>query len=290
MLEAGSSGMMLTLTPMSAGSAMIMVTGVDSGSRSIAEVTYSASVDRAETTYMVEASEMSVMEGGDAVTITATASQAVMADTLIELHYAGTTAGEADYSLDPMTITIAEGGTAGTAMLMATDDDEVEGMESLTLNAVMGSVIVGSLTLEVGDNDMEITYTLSGAEDMNLVEGGSAELTATARSAVRMDTEVMIMRDGASTASGDDYSAESIMIMTGETTGMTTVMAVEDGEPDSGSGSPEMLTLYGMVDGMQTNSVSFYLWDAAVPALPVIAQLLLAVFLAIGGYRRYLRR
>ena len=41
---------------------------------------------------------------------------------------------------------------------------------------------------------------------------------------------------------------------------------------------------------MQTNSVSFYLWDAAVPALPVIAQLLLAAFLAIGGYRRYLRR
>ena len=40
----------------------------------------------------------------------------------------------------------------------------------------------------------------------------------------------------------------------------------------------------------ETNALSFYLWDAAVPALPVIAQLLLAAFLAIGGYRRYLRR
>ena len=48
--------------------------------------------------------------------------------------------------------------------------------------------------------------------------------------------------------------------------------------------------LYAMVDGMETNSVSFNIWDAAVPALPVIAQLLLAAFLAIGGYRRYLRR
>ena len=36
--------------------------------------------------------------------------------------------------------------------------------------------------------------------------------------------------------------------------------------------------------------VSLYIWDAAVPALPIIAQLLLAAFLAIGGYRRYLRR
>ena len=52
----------------------------------------------------------------------------------------------------------------------------------------------------------------------------------------------------------------------------------------------EMLTLEGRVGAMKTNALSFYLWDAAVPALPIIAQLLLAAFLAIGGYRRYLRR
>ena len=46
----------------------------------------------------------------------------------------------------------------------------------------------------------------------------------------------------------------------------------EDGAPDAGSGDPEMLVLYGMVDGMQTNSVTFMLWDMAVPALPLIAQ------------------
>ena len=41
-----------------------------------------------------------------------------------------------------------------------------------------------------------------------------------------------------------------------------------------------------MVEG----EVKLYLWDAAVPALPIIAQLLLAGILGIGGYRRYLRR
>ncbi len=297
-LEVSASGMMLTLTPMSAGDAMVMVEAVDSASKSIVAVMYDATVDRAETTYMLTASEMSVMEGGDAVTITATAKQEVLAETMIELQYAGTSASEDDYSLEPKMITIAAGGTVGTTMLTATDDDEVEGMESLTLNAVIESMIVDSLTLEVGDNDMEVTYTLS-SEDEHIVEGdmdhangtkAAATLTATASSAVLVDTEVMIMRDGASTASADDYSAESITIEAGDTTGTTMVMALEDNEPDSDSGSPEMLTLYGMVDGMQTNSVSFYLWDAAVPALPVIAQLLLAAFLAIGGYRRYLRR
>ena len=52
----------------------------------------------------------------------------------------------------------------------------------------------------------------------------------------------------------------------------------------------EVLVLFAMADNIQSNSLEFNLWDAAVPALPVIAQLLLAAFLAIGGYRRYLRR
>ena len=54
----------------------------------------------------------------------------------------------------------------------------------------------------------------------------------------------------------------------------------------------EMLTLFLVVDGMQMTdkSVSFYIWDAAVPALPVIGQLLLAALMAVGGYRRYRRR
>ena len=147
------------------------------------------------------------------------------------------------------------------------------------------------MTLSVTENDSEITYALAGPEDMNLVEGSEYELTVTAEPAVPMDTEVMIMRDRAnSDADEDDYTVEPIMIMAGETSGSTMLMVTEDNMDDSGHASPEMLTLFGMVGNMQTNSVSVYLWDMAVPALPIIAQLLLAAFLAIGGYRRYLRR
>ena len=259
------------------------------GSMIIGQVLLEIGDNDVETTYTLAASADTVEEGGT-VTITATASQAVDANTEVMLMRDGaSSAGEDDYSLDPPLITIMMGETSGSLTLTATDDDDVEGNENLTLNGMVGDMSAGSVMVAIADNDMDITYTLS-AEEMNLVEGASAELTATASSAVRADTEVMIMRDGSSTASDADFTAESIMIMAGETTGTTMVMAVEDNEPDSGSGSPEMLTLYGMVDGMQTNSVSFYLWDAAVPALPLIAQLLLAAFLAIGGYRRYLRR
>ena len=113
----------------------------------------------------------------------------------------------------------------------------------------------------------------------------------TADPAVSVDTEVMIMVDrAASTAGADDFTAEPIMIMADETSGTTMLMATEDGMDDSGHASPEMLVVFAMADNTQSNSVSFNIWDMAVPALPIIAQLLLAFFLAIGGYRRYLRR
>ena len=135
------------------------------------------------------------------------------------------------------------------------------------------------------------TFMLTGPEDMDLPEGMFAKVMVTASSAVVADTEVSLMRDGTSTASMDDYSVEPMMatIMAGETMAEFEVMATDDEMMED---EAEMLTLFLVVDDMQMTdqSVSFYLWDAAVPALPAIAQLLLAAFLALGRYRRYLRR
>ena len=98
------------------------------------------------------------------------------------------------------------------------------------------------------------------------------------------------MRDGSSSASDDDYTLEPslVTIMAGHEMGSTMVMATEDNMAED----MEMLTLFLVVDGMQMTdkSVSFNLWDHAVPALPVIAQLLLGALMAVGGYRRYRRR
>ena len=71
--------------------------------------------------------------------------------------------------------------------MTATDDDDVEGDEILALNGTAaGDLPAGSVMLTITDNDM-ITYTLSGPADMNIAEGKSAVLTATASSAVQAD-------------------------------------------------------------------------------------------------------
>ena len=179
-------------------------------------------------------------------------------------------------------------------MVQVLDDMEVAPMADITIVATgSGIATAQTFTIAVTEDDSPRTFTLMAPEDMmNLVEGGDGvELTVTADPAVSEDTEVMIMVDrAASTADADDFTAEPIMIMAGETSGTTMLMAVEDGMDDSGHASPEMLVVFAMADNTQSNTASFYIWDMAVPALPIIAQLLLAAFLAIGGYRRYLRR
>ena len=187
--------------------------------------------------------------------------------------------------------------SGGTVMVTAA----TEGMAEITITA-HGMSPSGVKILDQTDPDAAsimfpvevgleaLSIMLSGPEDMNLAEGMSAMVTATANRAVTNDTTVMLMRDRSmSSASDDDFTADAIMIEAGEMMGSTMVMAVEDNMMED----MEELVLYGMTEGMAgevTGEVKLYLWDAAVPALPIIAQLLLAAFLAVGGYRRYLRR
>ena len=292
-VSATASGMMLTLMPMSDGMATITVTASDSASGDVASA--SGMVTVADLPLMIEmvSASAAMVDEGMSITITATANKMVEgANVEVMLERDGaSTASLDDYKLDPPLITIMTGDDMGALTLMATDDVDVEGMERLTLVAMMDGMSVGTVMIEIADNDMESTFTLSGPDDMNLVEGESYELTVTADPAVQMETTIMIMRDRSMSDADDaDYTVEPVVIMAGESTGTTMLMVTEDSMDDAGSGMPEMLVVFGMVDGMETNSLTFYTWDMAVPALPLIAQLLLAAFLAIGGYRRYLRR
>ena len=140
-----------------------------------------------------------------------------------------------------------------------------------------------------------LSFMLTGPEEMNLVEGGMGGMvTATANRAVTADVTINLMRDRAMSTAGDmDYTAEAITIEAGMMSGTTMVMATADDMMENEGNMAEELVLYGMAAdnaGEVTGQVKFYIWDAAVPALPIIAQLLLAAFLAFGGYRRYRRR
>ena len=57
-----------------------------------------------------------------------------------------------------------------------------------------------------------------------------------------------------------------------------------------GAGPGERLALVFVVDGESVGGLAFTVWDAAAPALPAVAHLLLAGLLAFGGYRRRRRR
>ena len=212
-----------------------------------------------------------------------------------------------DYDATAVSVAYAtsvEGGAAaasasgGTVTVMGVSAGEAKVTITATATPTASSLVVNQtkanvaqLTFPVMVEEDPLTFMVSGPDDMNLTEGGMGGMvTVMASRAVGENTEVMLMRDGSSSASDDDYTLTPplVTIMAGEMSGSTMVMAMDDGMAEE----MEMLTLFLVVDGMQMTdkSVSFYLWDTAVPALPLIAQLLLAAFLAIGGFRRYLRR
>ena len=127
----------------------------------------------------------------------------------------------------------------------------------------------------------------------NIVEGESYDIMVSANRMVSEDTDVMIMRDRAGSDAGeDDYSVSMATIMAGYDSATAELMVTEDMMPDSGTNDNmgEQLVLFGMVNGEQTNALTFTIWDQAVPALPLFGQLLLALFLMLGGARLYRRR
>ena len=155
---------------------------------------------------------------------------------------------------------------------------------------------IASIVFPVVVTDKMLVVMLEMPENVmegNIVEGMSYMIRAKANRAVMEDTEVMIMRDRAqSDADDSDFTVSSAMIMAGEDWADAELMVTEDMEPDSGTNDNmgEALVLYGMVGGEETNSLTFTIWDQAVPTLPLIGQLLLALFLMAGGARLYRRR
>ena len=249
-------------------------------------------------TLSVDPDAIGETDGEASVMVKVMTDKAVAADTTLTLAVdASSTAMDPDdYSIMPemMEVMIEKGEDMGMTELMVTPvaDAMDEANETIVLTAWMDDEQVGNAaTLTIIDGD-STTFTLSGPSDMNLVEGFEYDIEVTASTPVMADTTVMIMASDASTAGDDDYMIEDIMIMAGETMGRTKLMVKSDDMPDGGTdgGMAEKLVLYGMVGNMRTNELSFYLWDLAVPALPVVAQLLLAGLMAVGGYRRYRRR
>ena len=239
-------------------------------------------------TYTFTATAARVTEGGE-IQLVVTAAPAVEEETVVSLS-ASPRSLAGDFTLEPSAITLAAGGTSGTAVLRATDDDEVEDTEILTLTATgPGKVLIGAVEIMLVDNDT-VTYALSGPAETNLVEGRSYELQVTADATVSRDATFTIRRDRtASDAGDDDYTLapSSIVIRAGATEGTAMLTVADDGVDEH---SEALVLFVTTAEGDDVGSLAFTLWDASVPMLPLVSQLLLAAFLAIGSYRRHLRR
>ena len=117
---------------------------------------------------------------------------------------------------------------------------------------------------------------------------GSYEVKVTAGAAASRDATFTVRRDPAASDADDDLTLEpaSIVIRAGATEGTATLTLADDGEDEH---SEALVLLVTSAGGDDVGSLKLTLWDASVPMLPLVAQLLLAALLAAGGCRRFRR-
>ena len=198
---------------------------------------------------------------------------------------------------DSEAVSVSASGSTVTAMAESAGSAKVTitgtaRMASSSFKAEQTISNVADVTFEVTVVDKMLMLTLDapGAMEGNVVEGMDYDVTVTANRAVHEDTEVMFMRSDMSEADVRDYSIEGVTIMAGEMMATATLMVTEDMEDDAGHAMGEALHLYAMAGDAKSNTLELMIWDEAVPALPLIGQLLLALFLMAGGARLYRRR
>ncbi len=140
-----------------------------------------------------------------------------------------------------------------------------------------------TLTLPPNRTSTAVTREVTGTIPLQTIRDPDAE------EKTRLAPDKRCVHDPSGRAASDavdaDFTLEPASIVTtaGATAG-TTILTVADDRVDVRS---EALTLFA---GVGFGSLACALRDASVRVLPMVAQLLLAAFLAIGGYRRYVRR
>ena len=200
---------------------------------------------------------------------------------------------------DSDAVSVSASGSTITAMAESTGSAKV----TITGTATMASSSfapsqtvsnVASVTFEVMVVDKMLTLMIEMPDNVmegNIVEGMSYHIPVTTNRGVNEDTEVTFARDRSqSDADEDDYSIGAVTIMAGEHMAMAELMVTEDMMDDAGHAMGEQLVIYAMAGDVESDELMFTIWDEAVPALPLIAQLLLALFLMAGGARLYRRR
>ena len=185
-------------------------------------------------------SSSSIAEAAGASTVTATLSAVYVKTVTVTLAASGTaTGGGTDYTLASSTITIPAGQTTGTTTVTAVHDvlDEANETVILDITGVTNANENGTQqqTITISDDDNPPTVNLSISPSSIAEAAGASTVTASTvtatLSAVSGQTvTVTLAASGTATGGGTDYTLASstITIPAGQTTGTTTVTAVQD--------------------------------------------------------------
>ena len=172
--------------------------------------------------------------GMTVITVTATASQAVVGNQTVDLAVSGAGITVGDYTLSSMTITILDGQTTGTVAFTVVDDALIEGMETaiLTISNPSAGIILGLTTSQnvtITDNDFPSVNLSVSATAGSEAAATSITVTATASQAVVGDQTVSLNVSGTGITAGDyTLSSQTITILDGQTTGTATFTIVDD--------------------------------------------------------------
>ncbi|GEM_PF-2119273 len=168
------------------------------------------------------------------ITVTATASQAVTGDQMVDLGISGTDITASDYVLSNTTITILDGQTTGSATFMVQDDVDIEGAETATITVSNPSsgLTLGSTTAQnvtITDNDFPTVELSVSANAGTEAAQTVITVTATASEAVSSDQTVDLGISGTGITSTDYLLNNAIItILNGQTTGSVTFTIQDD--------------------------------------------------------------
>ena len=178
-------------------------------------------------------------ESGEAI-ITATMSESVQDDVIIQFGFSGTATLGTDYVTTGTSIVIPGGGTEGTITITTEDDILSEGDETVIVEilSVSGANELGQqqvmTTITDGEGGPVVPNVTLGVDSAAILEtGGVAIFTATLSAATTVPVTVDLNFSGTATPTADyTISATQIIVAPGTTSGSITVAAALDDEDE----------------------------------------------------------
>ena len=242
--------------------------------------------DPEPTSITLSVSPTEVSEGdGSATSIVVTATldgdSTRATSTTVTLSLAGTATGSgADYTVGALpTVTILAGNLTGTASLSITptDDEVVEGDETIVVQGTANSLTVSSASITILDNDTEATRIILSVNPTEVSEGGgratSITVTATLDGGANRNSTatVTLSLSGTATGSGADYTVGALptfTILAGNLTG-TASLSITPTDDEVVEGD-ETIVVQGTANSLTVSSASITILDNDTEATRII--------------------